>query len=165
MAGMITASLWLGSLTSGLPGSSGRLSRGSENGYTSEKGADVEDVQIDEFQRLRRLVPERPDHHLNQWGRWRRSYFGTNGYRSCSPGLVSGGISGEDAFEHMCDDVDHRAAEISDTIIGDMSLNHRIAIQHVYEAAVWKFRRLSIEDLIIEAATDFWNRAIRKGLV
>lgn len=120
---------------------------------------------IDEIQRLRRLVPERADHHLSQWGHWRRSYRGPNGYRSRSPGLASGGISGEDAFDHMCDDVDQRSAEISDSIIDDMELNHRIAIQHVYEAAVWNFRRLSIEDLIAEAAIDFWKRAMRKGLI
>ncbi len=132
----------------------------------SAKGVDVtQEDGIDEIQRLRILVPPRADHHLSEWGRWRRGYAGVQGYRASSIGLSSGGISGEDAFDLMCDDADYHAAEISDTIISDMALNHRIAIQHVYECAVWSFLRLATEDLIVEAAADFWKMAVRKGLV
>lgn len=164
MAGTITASLLWGRPMIGLPGSRNRSSQASENVFTSAGVVEMDD-SIDEFQRLRRLIPYRPDHYLNFWGRWRRTYYGENGYRSSTPGLECGGISSDDSFEIMCDEEDHRAAEITDTIIDDMALNHRIAIQHVYEAAVWNFRRMAIEDLIVEAAADFWKRAVRKGLV
>lgn len=123
----------------------------------------VRDLGYDEIQELRRLVDQRADEHLANWGRWRRGNDGPDGYNQCSAGFVGGGYSKDS--EDIREDSESGNAEICDAVIGDMLLNHRIAIQHVYECAVWQFRRLAISDLIIEATTDFWERARLKGLM
>lgn len=125
----------------------------------------MNDLPYDEIQRLRGLVPERPDWHLANWGDWRRRYNGVQGYGGHSAGLASGGVSGEDAFEHLCEPVDEWAAEVCDAIIDELSVQHKIALQHVYEAAVWSFRRLSLEDVLVDAAAAFWCRAMARDLV
>ncbi len=126
---------------------------------------DVEDVGIDEFQRLRRLVPERPDFHLANWGSWRRGYFGVQGHAAHSTCLQNlGGCASADASDHVYERELGFWAEVSDAIIAEMDLTHRIAISNVYEAAVWKFNRGNLESVLIEGARLFWVVATRRGL-
>jgi len=118
---------------------------------------------MDRLYDLRQLVDQTADRLLANWGRWRRIPEGPEGYRA-SPVFVSGGISGEEAFDHMCEDADIRSAEISDAIITEMELTYRIVLQHVYEAAVWSMRRMAMEDQLLQAAGIFLAEARKRGL-
>jgi hypothetical protein len=123
------------------------------------------DAGIDEFQRLRRLIPERPDFHLSNWGDWRRGYFGVRGHSSHSTCLENmGGCASPDASDHVYERELGWWAEVSDAIISEMSITHRIAISNVYEASVWTFNRGNLEDVLIEAARLFWVQAMRRDL-
>lgn len=125
----------------------------------------LNDVPIDEFERLRRLVPVAADRHLYNWGLWRRGERLTEGYPDHSAGLENlGGVSSPDASTHVYEREYERLANICDVIIDDLDLLHRTVISQVYEAAVWRARR-PIDSLLIEAAAVFWQRAVRKGLV
>jgi hypothetical protein len=123
------------------------------------------DLTYDEMQRLRRLVNPRADEHLYEWGRWRHAYYRAGcGYPRHSAGF--GGWCGYSRdFEDIAEDMNHTNAEISDAIIDELTLQHKIAIQHVYEAAVWRFNRLKLEDVLVEATNAFWAMAQRKGLI
>lgn len=118
-----------------------------------------------EFERLRQLVPERADWHLHNWGIWRRGEHLTNGYDSQSAGLSCGGISGEDAFVHLCEPNDDWAAQVCDAIIDELPSLYRMAISNVYEASVWQFRTTAIlENALLEGAAMFWGEAVRRDL-
>lgn len=120
---------------------------------------------VDEFEKMRRLIPERPDFHLHNWGVWRRGSHLTIGFDARSAGLSTGGSSGEDAFEHLCEAADNVAAEICDSIIEDLKLVHRMAISNLYECTCWKFRSMEMfEQTLIEGAVEFWCIAKRRGL-
>jgi len=124
------------------------------------------DAGIDEFQRLRRLIPERPDFYLSLWGDWRRGYFGVRGHASHSTCLENmGGCAAEEASDHIYERELTWWAEVSDAIITEMDITHRVAISNVYEASVWKFNRGNLEAVLIEAAGLFWIRAKKRGLL
>lgn len=118
-----------------------------------------------EFERLRRLLPERPDWHLHNWGVWRRGETLTDGYDSQSAGLSCGGASGKDAFAHLCEPVDDWAAHVCDAIIDELPQLYRMAISNVYEASVWKFRSTEIlEKALVDGAAAFWVEALKRDL-
>lgn len=119
----------------------------------------------EEFERLRKLIPERPDFHLHNWGVWRRNDHLTDGYDERSAGLSTGGSSGADAFAHLCEPVDDWAAHVCDAIIDELPQLYRMAISNVYEASVWQFRSTAIlERALIEGAAAFWVEAVKKDL-
>lgn len=122
---------------------------------------------VDEFQRLRRLLPERCDFHLHNWGCWRRGYYSAKGYDKGSTGFVGGGYS--QSFDDLVDRSDIEMAEVADTVLDDMRAavqwaNPVLAITIVYEASVFRFNRLSLEDELMKGAVEFWRRAVVKGL-
>lgn len=119
----------------------------------------------DEIDRLRRLVPERPDWHLNNWGRWRRGYCGVLGYAdhsTCLQGL--GGVASEDSSEHVFEREIAWLAKVADSIIMGMRIEQRIAISQVYEASVWKWTRGNLEQQLLAAVEDFWIVAKKRGM-
>ena len=131
----------------------------------AEPVGDGLDVGVDEFQRLRRLIPERPDFHLANWGSWCRGYSGVKGHASRSTCLETlGGCASPDASDHVYERELGFWAEVADAIILEMSITHRIAISNVYEAAVWRFNRGNLEHALIEAAGMFWVKAHKRGL-
>jgi len=116
-----------------------------------------------EFERLRRLVPERPDFHLHNWGIWCRGDHVTDGYDDKSSGLSCGGVSGVDAFAVFAEPIADWAASVSNTIIEGMHVAHSTVLQHVYAASVFRFRR-NVDDLLVEAAAEYWRLARKKDL-
>lgn len=112
---------------------------------------------------LRQLVAPEADRLLTNWGRWRRIPEGPDTFKS-SPVFISGGISSEDAFDHLCEAADHHAAEIADAIIDGMEIVHKVVLQHVYEAAVWNLRRMAIEDQLLQASGVFLVEARKRGI-
>lgn len=139
-------------------------------GYTVKpysRGTFDPDVCIDEFERLRRLVPKRPDWHLHNWGLWVRGEKVTDGFDEESCGFVGGGYFWD--FDEECERNYAAIAAINDTILTDMQQDPRwqnefTAIQIVYANSTFRFNRLSIEELLIAGAEEFWRRARARGL-
>lgn len=144
-----------------------RLSVPSAPESTAQNEADQFQRAREEIDRLRRLIPERPDFHLNLWGAWRRGYVGVDGYAAkstCLEGL--GGIASPDASDHVYERESGRWAEIADCCIDALPFDLRMAVCHVYEASVMQFRSAALlESNLIEAARRFWIDASRRGLV
>lgn len=113
------------------------------------------------------LIHPRADWHLDNWRKWMKTYQVGQGYPHASAFLQSGGISGEDEFEVMCQSADRHAAKVSDSIIDSLKLlDHRypLAIFNVYLARVWTYRG-DPGEIFAKAVEEFWSRAQRKGLV
>lgn len=122
-------------------------------------------VGIDVIQRLRQLIPAEVDRNLHMWGLWRKSDVYVKGYPTHSTCLENlGGVSSPDASDHVYEELNDWRAEVADAIINEMVIQHKMAISHVYESAVWSFTRLSVEDVLVEAAREFWIKAEKKGL-
>ena len=120
---------------------------------------------FEENQRLRHLVPMDVDRNLALWGAWRRGGQYVRGYPTHSTFLENlGGCASADASDHVYEAQNNWRAEVADAVIDALAIQHKIAISHVYEAAVWQFNRLKIEDVIVAAANEFWGKAKIKGL-
>lgn len=121
--------------------------------------------EFEENQRLRQLVPADVDRNLANWGTWRRSGQYVRGYPTHSTFLENlGGCASAEASDHVYEAQNNWRAEVADAVIDALEIQHRVAISHVYEAAVWEFKRRTIEDVLVEAAALFWDKAQAKGL-
>ena len=108
-------------------------------------------------------INPRADWHLDNWARWLRTFYYGKGYPGRSAGLSCGGISGTEAFDHLCDEADKQAAKITDTIVGDLSDQHQSAIFTVYTASPGRNRGDPL-NILADAIGEFWVRATRQGL-
>ena len=70
--------------------------------------------------------------HLGNWRDWMQVDAHKLGYPSRSICMVSGGASGEDEFEIMCDEVDINCAERMNSMIDSLSKPRQTAINHVW---------------------------------
>ena len=105
----------------------------------------------------------RADWHLRNWADWMRIPDIRTGYPTHSAGFSCGGISGEDAFEHLCDQADNYAAHVSHGIIQSLDARMQCAIENRYLRSVWRFRG-DPEEVLAQAVQMFWLRALSKGL-
>lgn len=122
-------------------------------------------VVVDEFERLRRLIPERPDFHLHNWGLWRRGDTLTEGYKDHSTCLENmGGCAAVESSDHLYERHYGLWAEISNVVIEGLDLRQRIILCNVYEASAFHFRK-PVDEEFVAAAALFWERAERRGLV
>lgn len=119
----------------------------------------------DEYERLRQLVPERADWHLHVWSVWCTHAYGVAGYDRRSKGLATGGISGDDAFDHLCEEVDGYAARVADAVVDGLPVHLRLAIEATYCGGSWRNRPNVLDATLVEAAELFWLRAKRRGLM
>lgn len=128
---------------------------------------DTFQIAREEIDRLRKLIPERPDFHFSLWGAWRRADTGVKGWAThstCLEGL--GGIAAAESSDHVYERESGNWAEITDSCIDQLPLELRMVISHVYEGALWRFRSTAlIEANLIEGARRFWIDAQRRGLV
>ena len=67
---------------------------------------------------------------LENWVDWMRRDTHKLGYPAKSLMIASGGASGIDEFECMCDEADSKAASMLDAIIDSISMPQRTAINH-----------------------------------
>lgn len=70
--------------------------------------------------------------HLQNWSYYMQKDTHRLGYPSKSLCISSGGASGEDEFDIMCEEVDIRCAQIMDGIIDSISMPQRVAVNHVW---------------------------------
>jgi len=121
--------------------------------------------EFEENQRLRQLVPIEVDRNLANWGTWRRSGQYVRGYPTHSTMLENlGGCASADASDHVYEAQNNWRAKVADAVIDSLEKQHKIAISHVYEASVWKLELGAIDDVLVEAANAFWDKAQAKGL-
>ena len=121
--------------------------------------------EFEENQRLRQLVPIEVDRNLSNWGTWRRSGQYVRGYPTHSTFLENlGGCASADASDHVYEAQNNWRAKVADAVIDSLEKQHKIAISHVYEASVWKLELGAIDDVLVEAAALFWDKAQAKGL-
>jgi len=121
--------------------------------------------EFEENQRLRQLVPVDADRNLSNWGAWRRSGQYVRGYPTHSTFLENlGGCASADASDHVYEAQNNWRAKVADAVIDSLEKQHKMVISHVYEAAVWEFKQRAIEDVLVEAAALFWDKAQAKGL-
>lgn len=121
--------------------------------------------EFEENQRLRQLVPIEVDRNLSIWGAWRRGGQYVRGYPTHSTFLENlGGCASAEASDHVYEAQNNWRAEVADAVIDALEIQHKVAIGHVYEAAVWEFKRRKIEDVLVEAVTVFWGKAKKRGL-
>ena len=120
-------------------------------------------MSYEDEQAFRRLVDERADFHLANWGSWVRRYRLGQGYRTRSIGLSTGGTSGDDAFDHMCEELDARSAAVADAVIDGMPWAARNLLEAVYALPVWRLRP-SADVAFAKAVAEFWTLARRRGL-
>lgn len=116
-------------------------------------------------QELRQLIPADVDRNLANWGTWRRSEEYVKGYPTHSTILENiGGCASADASDHVYEAQNNWRAKVADAVIDSLEKQHKMVISHVYEAAVWEFKQRAIEDVLVEAAALFWDKAQAKGL-
>lgn len=70
--------------------------------------------------------------HMANWADYMKQPTHRLGYPSKSLCISSGGASGEDEFDIMCEEVDIRCAQIMDGIIDSISMPQRVAVNHVW---------------------------------
>ena len=118
-----------------------------------------------EIDRLRKLIPERPDWHLNNWARWCREEKLAAGYKTHS-GCLENMKAANNETDDIRDETNHDwAASVCDAVIDSLSRTHRDAISNVYASRVMAFRPGYEERWLIEAAAEFWVLAQERDLV
>lgn len=111
----------------------------------------------------RDMIHSRADWHLDNWRKWMRGYSYSSGYPTRSSMFNSGGISGDDAFDNLCQDADTQAARIIDSIIDGLEQRQQCAIHNIYLASVWRFRGDPVE-IFCDAVEQMWRKAQVRGL-
>lgn len=84
--------------------------------------------------------PPLVDWHLRNWRDWMRRDSLHLGYPSKSAGLHTGGISGPDAFDHLCESADEHAAIVINGVIDDLVPAESAAVHYIYLHAVYRVR-------------------------
>lgn len=88
----------------------------------------------------------RLEFHLDNWRRFMRSDVIVDGYPGRTPGCVAGGISA--SFDELVDSADRRCAEAVDALMLGLNPAERVAINHVYLSAVFRFPRHNLPVLL-----------------
>ncbi len=102
---------------------------------------------------------------LSLWAERVEAWRPTLGYPSRSAGLSTGGGSGDDAFEHLCEQADGFAARTVEGIVDNMPLPLRSVLMHVYLRSVFRYARVHDPAVVLREALDhFWGVAQSKGL-
>lgn len=100
---------------------------------------------------------------LENWAEWMKRDAHRLGYPAKSLRIASGGESGIDEFECMCEDADSNAASMLDAIIDSISLPQRTAINHKWLKVSHHYPTQELD--LDEAYTAIIKIANKKGLV
>ena len=109
------------------------------------------------------MEQNRLEWHLENWSDWMRRDTNKLGYPSKSLMIASGGSSGADEFEIMCDDADTNAATTIDSIIDSISAPQRTAINHQWLKVVHHYPTHELD--ILEAYNAIIVIANKRGLM
>jgi hypothetical protein len=97
--------------------------------------------------------------HLENWRDWMQRDSHKLGYPNKSACMSSGGASGEDEFDVMCDECDN----IMDKIIDSISLAQRTAVNHIWLKVSHHYPTQELDYL--EAIESIIKLADKRGLV
>jgi hypothetical protein len=100
---------------------------------------------------------------LENWQIWMRRDTHRLGYPSKSLCMSSGGASGDDEFDVMCDESDDRCADILDKIIDSISQPQRTAINHHWLQVAHHYPTQALD--LEEAYEAITKLAAKRGLV
>lgn len=78
------------------------------------------------------MTDERLAWHLGNWADYMKQPSSKLGYPSKSLCMSSGGASGEDEFDILCNEADVNVAKTMDGIIDSITLPQRVAVNHVW---------------------------------
>ena len=106
------------------------------------------------------IADDRARYYMQIWSEWWQRNDSRLGFPSRVPLLATGG--GWDT-QAQYDALDNAAAEATDAALQDMTALHRLALQNAYTAAVLRFRRLEITDLLHAAHIDLARRLRTRG--
>lgn len=109
------------------------------------------------------MTLDRLEWHLSNWCDWMRRDTHKLGYPAKSLMIASGGASGIDEFECMCDDADTNAASLLDAIIDSISMPQRTAINHQWLKVAHHYPTHALD--IDEAYTAIIKIADKRGLI
>lgn len=101
--------------------------------------------------------------HLVAWAEYTRQWRPNIGYPRRSAGLSTGGGSGDEAFDHLCDAADKYAAQAADAIVNALPPPYSAILCHTYLCSVFRFRNDPAEALA-DALAAFWVQARHVGL-
>lgn len=107
------------------------------------------------------------DAWLRRWADWHRGERYGTGYPERSAGMSNaGGVGSDDTFDCMCDASDAYMCALVDAAVSDLEPIQGAAICHHYGiAAVWRFKRFSVADVLPGALDDFERAARKRGVV
>lgn len=105
------------------------------------------------------MTLERLDWLLGNWADFMRQPSSKLGYPSKSLCIATGGASGDDEFDIMCDEVDTQCAQAMDSIIDSISQPQRVAINHVW---LKTFHHYPTQDLDYEEAIESILKLVNK---
>ena len=101
--------------------------------------------------------------HLQNWSYYMQKDTHRLGYPSKSLCIATGGASGDDEFDIMCDEVDTQCAQAMDSIIDSISQPQRTAINHIW---LKTYHHYPTQDLDYEEAIESILKLVNKrGLV
>lgn len=109
------------------------------------------------------MIQDRIEYHLENWRDYMRRDNNELGYPSKSLVLSTGGSSGSDEFDIMCDDCDIECALTMDGIIDSISEPQRTAVNHKWLEASHHYptQELDYEQALIEIS----KLADKRGLI
>lgn len=107
------------------------------------------------------------DAWLRRWADWHHGEQYGRGYPAASAGFTkAGGVASEDTFDHMCEASDDYMCALVDAAVSDLEPIQGAAICHHYGiAAVWRFNRFSVLEVLPGALDDFERAARKRGVV
>jgi hypothetical protein len=110
------------------------------------------------------MTNDRLEWHLDNWRDWmQRTDSNRLGYPTKSACMSSGGASGEDEFDVMCEECDSRCADILDKIIDSISQPQRTAINHAWLKVAHHYPTQDLD--YVEALESISRLADKRGLV
>ena len=109
------------------------------------------------------MTLERLDWLLENWAIWMRHDAHKLSYPSKSLCMSSGGASGDDEFENMCEDADLHCAQGMDSIVDSISKPQRTAINHVWLSVAHHYPTQALDyEEAIESLVKLCNK---RGLI
>ena len=109
------------------------------------------------------MTNDRLDWHLDNWSIWMKRDTHKLGYPSKSLCMSSGGSSGDDEFDIMCDEADINCAQKMDGLVDSITLPQRTAINHVWLQVKHHY---PTQDLDYEEAIDHLIKlSVKRGLI
>ena len=104
---------------------------------------------------------ERVKYYLGIWKGWMLHHDNGLGYPKKAASCTG---AGKRRFEDFCDAVDLEVAEAVDAVLSGLPLYQQAAVHHFNLSAVWRFRRIRIEDAYALALDALEIGLRKKGL-